>query len=1022
MKFLQSKLTSLLLIFTFLTAFTAWAQTPYTLNHGFGGASGLPQGIQIVSYSGETGCITTSNGATAVTTLVLRAATGYNFTIETINGTGVRSNSGPTQFNFQIVNNGNTVNGTVSTVSGSSSCNGGTAITQLAVPQASQLVTSGNTVTINIPRAPGSTSGLGYSHVKTLVINGNVTVQAPVATPATTITTGGFTANWNAVTGATGYRLDVSTDLNFDNILEDYDNMAVEGLSQYVFMGILPNTTYYYRVRAEVTEQISGNSNVITVVVPACSIVPVPQAAAQLFCGTGTVSQLMATGQENAVMNWYEAQTGGTALPGNTTLITGTYYVSQTVGGCVSERIAVEVTVNEVPPAPETIREHLFCGAATVSNLTALTGQNLKWYMAVGGEPLSPDTPVIMGNYFVTQTVNGCESAVASTEASILEIPAAPVAPAQQFCGSGTVADLMVTTGLEPKWYTAETEGEALATDAPLTSGTYYVSQTVSVCESPRTPVIITVYDVPVAPVAAAQLFCGPATVASLTVTTGNSPLWYTASTGGTALPADVPLGTSTYYVSQTVNGCESARTAVAVSIGSTPVAPTAAPVVICGEGTVADLTATTGTNLIWYTTETEGEALAPETAVVAGTYYVSQTVNGCESLRTAVQVTINQLPQLPVVTIPSFCGSGTVGQLTVGEGTYLWYASATGGEALSNATALTTGTYYVSQIADGCESLRLAVVITVNALPLAPLNPVGVQTFCNDATISDLDANGENIRWYAAATGGEALSEETQLSQGISLYYASQTINGCESPRTAVAIQLNVTTLPVATAQAFCGTAAVNDLTVTIGTAPKWYATATGGDALAADVVLEAGTYYVSQTVNGCESGRTPVEVTLNVTPMPQGQQIQEFTEGDTLENLIVTGENIIWYEDETLSRMLDSNTLLTDGTIYYAVANNGDCSSEPLAVTAEEVLSTTGFDKGIFTAFPNPVTSTVTITGTQTISGIIVYNLLGQPVLNKQSNAFTATIDMATLTAGTYFIRVEFNNNFSIIKVIKK
>jgi hypothetical protein len=60
-----------------------------------------------------------------------------------------------------------------------------------------------------------------------------------------------------------------------------------------------------------------------------------------------------------------------------------------------------------------------------------------------------------------------------------------------------------------------------------------------------------------------------------------------------------------------------------------------------CNAATIADLTAT-GTVLQWYNVPTGGAALAGGTALSnATTYYVSQTVGGCESVRTAVLVAI---------------------------------------------------------------------------------------------------------------------------------------------------------------------------------------------------------------------------------------------------------------------------------------------------------------------------------------------------------------------------------------------
>ena len=79
---------------------------------------------------------------------------------------------------------------------------------------------------------------------------------------------------------------------------------------------------------------------------------------------------------------------------------------------------------------------------------------------------------------------------------------------------------------------------------------------------------ILTVVNSTVAPSASAQTLCisNSPTVASLTAT-GTTLQWYTASSGGIALATTTALATGTYYVSQTVNTCESTRTAVSVSV-----------------------------------------------------------------------------------------------------------------------------------------------------------------------------------------------------------------------------------------------------------------------------------------------------------------------------------------------------------------------------------------------------------------------------------------------------------------------
>jgi len=76
----------------------------------------------------------------------------------------------------------------------------------------------------------------------------------------------------------------------------------------------------------------------------------------------------------------------------------------------------------------------------------------------------------------------------------------------------------------------------------------------------------------PVAPSAAAQYFCATTmpTVGDL-VATGNAIQWYSASSGGAALPNSTALTNGNYYASQSASGCESiSRVSVAVALTAT--------------------------------------------------------------------------------------------------------------------------------------------------------------------------------------------------------------------------------------------------------------------------------------------------------------------------------------------------------------------------------------------------------------------------------------------------------------------
>jgi len=92
-----------------------------------------------------------------------------------------------------------------------------------------------------------------------------VAPTAPVATAQTAITQTGFTANWNEVSGATGYFLDAATNNTFTNFVTGFNNKDVGNVKTFVLTGLAPNTPHYYRVRAYNTGGTSPNSNTISV-------------------------------------------------------------------------------------------------------------------------------------------------------------------------------------------------------------------------------------------------------------------------------------------------------------------------------------------------------------------------------------------------------------------------------------------------------------------------------------------------------------------------------------------------------------------------------------------------------------------------------------------------------------------------------------------------------------------------------------------------------------------------------------
>lgn len=70
----------------------------------------------------------------------------------------------------------------------------------------------------------------------------------------------------------------------------------------------------------------------------------------------------------------------------------------------------------------------------------------------------------------------------------------------------------------------------------------------------------------------------------------------------------------------------------------------------------------------------------------------------------------------------------------------------------------------------------------------------------------------------------------------------------------------------------------------------------------------------------------------------------------------------------------------------------------------------------------FPNPVSNSMSITSTNNIQEVIIYNALGQAVLTASPNANNATIDIATLPNGLYTVKASINGVDTFKKIIKE
>jgi uncharacterized repeat protein (TIGR02543 family) len=369
----------------------------------------------------------------------------------------------------------------------------------------------------------------------------------------------------------------------------------------------------------------------------------------------------------------------------------------------------------------------------------------------------------------------------------------------------------------------------------------------------------------------------------SATAYTNGASFPFTANT--TLYAQWTPNTLNITYDAQGGSSISSGTTSTGASIASSPGTPTRAGYTFNG----------------WFVASSGGSALSfPYTHGQTSDFtlyaqWTSTSSNNCptgtSTAPTTEQTVCQDISTSTIATTVSY--SGGTGTPT---DSYQWYYNTTNSNTISGATSVSgatsasfsppstsneVGTRYYFCVAyatdNSCaqsattQSLASSTVkIVVNGIPAAPTGSA-TQSMCTGQTVSNLNATGTAIQWYSASSGGSALNSSSALTSTD--YYASQTVNGCESSN-RLAVAATVNTIPAAptgtAAQTFCSGNTVSNLNAT-GTAIKWYSASSGGSALTGTSALSSTSYYASQTVSGCESSnRLAVAATVNSISIP--------------------------------------------------------------------------------------------------------------------------------------------------------
>ena len=773
-------------------------------------------------------------------------------------------------------------------------------------------------------------------------------------------------------------------------------------------------------------------------------------------------------------LNWYDAATGGNLVGTGTSFTTPslsastTYYVESINGVCSSARSMVIATVNTTPTITGTTPATR-CGSGLVTISATASAGTIRWYDAptagtllATGANYSPNVPLTT-TYYVETTLNSCTSPRIAVVVTINEIPTITSTTAAARCDAGIMTLQATASSGTINWYDAPSGGNLVGTGTNFTTPsislttTYYVESILGTCSATRTAVTATVSVTPSITSTTASNRCDAGSVTLFASANAGIVNWYDAATGGTLVGTGTSfttpsiLSTTSYYVEAVNGSCASGtRTEVIATINNSPTITSTAPTTICGGDTFTISATASAGSLAWFNVPTgglvqgTGNSFSLSNWTTTTTFYVQATDGPCQSARIPVVVTVNDRPFNTTLTPASRCGTGTVTlAATYTVGTINWYANPIGGTPIATGSSFTTPsittstTYYVEAENNGCISLiRTAITATVYEVPV--ITSTTPASKCGTGSVQlQVTSNVGTISWFENSVGGTALATggtfNTPSLTTSTTYYVEVSNGTCTSARTPVtasiftAVNL-LSTTPASRCDA--GTLTLSATTEIFGTL-NWYDMPSGGTLLGTGLsfttpsISTSTTYYVESTNGVCTSTRIAVIASINPTAAPTGIANQTFCTGETVELIVVTGSNIVWYDAASGGNIVPTGTALVSGTTYYASQSVTGCESPTrLAVTMTSggCLGSEEFIKNTIRLYPNPAIDYVTITSSELISKVEVVNMLGQIILFEAVQQLETTIDLSIYATGSYIVRVYSDENVKLFKVIKK
>ena len=763
---------------------------------------------------------------------------------------------------------------------------------------------------------------------------------------------------------------------------------------------------------------------------------------------TGATATISATGGTSYV---WDNSIGTATSKAVSPTITTTYSVTGTDANLCSNTASVVVKVNALPSISATATPATIC-AGSSSSLTGIGGTSYVWNSPVGtGSPKSV-SPTTTTTYSVTGTdANTCSNTATVTVTVSPSLNVAIAANDSSIC-KGTSATLTASGATTYAWSNSLPAGSSNSV-SPTTSTTYTVTGSTGVCTGVGS-LLITVNALPTIKVSASPTLVCSGSTTTLTGSGGSSYTW-SHSLGNAITATTTPTVNTTYYVTGTdVNGC--VGTAGVTVLLSSPVLPTVAtnPTITIGSA-VPTLTAS-GTLLKWYdatktTSLFTGASFTPTMSTNGNgvfVFYVTNTVNGCESDFVKDSITINGC----TVTAPSVdktsqtvCATSALTAFTATGTNIKWYDATQTNQIATTAsytpTTTVTTDYYVSQT-NVCEGPKTKVTVTMNPLPTI-IATTSSATICVGSTATLTASGGTSYTWdNALGLGTTQTVKPTVTTKYITTNIASF---GCTN---TASVTVNVVALPTVTispaSSAICN--GKSQTITAVGATNYWWSTNAATTSIIVNPTATQN-YSVTGTTSGCTStasttvtvyslttttitaDKNPICINEKVTLTASGSGTYNWSSGGTSATEILTPLSTSNYTvtgtdaNNCISTAIIAITVNPLPTIITATTKPSVCLGNPTAITASGALNYNWSDglgtNASVTATPI-ATTTYYVTGTNTFgcsntasATITTLELPTATLTGGGSYCTTLPTVTATITGGKANYKVTYTTN---------